>query len=402
MPASNDSPLTGAVPYYARRETVIGAAAEFIRERRAVFITFAASRAIIFTTIVLSQLVFGRGQFWYPGGLLSVLLHWDGERWYLDIARHGYYFLPGEFSNVAFFPVYPLLIKLVGFVFHDLRVAAVIVSNSCLLGAALLLHTLIRIDYKNARVADSAVTLLMFSPVSFFFSSAYTESTFLLLAVGAFLAARRNQWLIACLCGAALSATRNVGVLIALPLLLEFVRQSWRPGAGLRSLLTPRILLLGLIPCGLGFFVLFNYLKFGEPLAFLKAGATWGRKFASPMQTFATTLTGAWGVDAAAHEPFHRTVAVTALSAGILLWAAGIMLKVRASYSLYAALLIAVYLCSNSLEAMGRYMSVVFPLFLVAALLAVEFRQIYKPMLATSVAALTVLTVLQANGFWIT
>ncbi len=130
-------------------------------------------------------------------------------------------------------------------IWRNPEVAAVVVSNAALLGAGSLLNELIRLDYTDDRISRSALAFLMFSPVSFYFSSAYTESIFLVLAVGAFYAARTDRWLIACLCGMCLSATRNLGVIIALPLLVEFVWQRWDSQRGFKSLLHPKILLLG-------------------------------------------------------------------------------------------------------------------------------------------------------------
>ena len=380
---------------------LLSAVRDLVSRYRHVLVAFAASRVLIIGVILLSQLILIRGQYHFAQGILPVLLNWDGERWYLDIARHSYHFYPGRLSNVGFFPFYPLLVKSVSFLFHDFRIAALLVSNTCLLAAGMVLHALIKLDYKEGPAADHAVTFLMFSPVSFFFSSAYTESTFLLLSLGSFLAARKGHWFIAVLCGAALSGTRNIGVFIALPLLVEFIRQTWRREVGIKSLLRPKILLLGFVPAGLFLFLIFNYMKFGDPFAYVKATAVWGRRFASPYETFAAPLIGPWGGEAI-NEPFHRLVSVSAVAAAGALWASAVLLKVRPSYLLYAALLLAIYMCGNSLEAMPRYLSVVFPLVIALSLLTTRFQQLYEPLLACSIGILTLMTMLQANGFWIT
>jgi hypothetical protein len=190
---------------------------DLARAAEPVLVPFVASRLIIFALIIISKMVMVRAYYWHPGGLLSVLTQWDGELWYIGIARKGYTFSTTGPSSLPFFPFYPILVKLVSFVFRDMRVAAVLTSHACLLAAGFFLHALIRIDYKDPRVARAAVMFLMFSPVSFFFSNAYTESTFLMLATGAFLAARKGHWLVASLAGMCLAATRNVGLLITLP-----------------------------------------------------------------------------------------------------------------------------------------------------------------------------------------
>lgn len=357
-----------------------------------VLITFFTSRLVIIGVILLSKTIFLPGQFSHPGGLLSVLTHWDGG-WYLRIAQEGYAFTPGQPSSVGFFPLYPMLIWLFSAVLVTPPLAAVIVSNCCLLAAGLLLHALIRMDYRDHAISCAAVTLLMFSPVSFFFSSAYSESTFLLLSIGAFLAARRDQWLVACLCGGALAATRNVGVLVAIPLFIEYVRQVWRPGAGLKPLLSPRILLFALIPLGLGLFLLFNYVKFGDAFAYVKATAMWGRHFVAPSKTLASLPK---------FPEFYRWLFGGTLFVAVVTWMGAFFLKLRPSYIVWTGLLLTVYLCGNSLEAIPRYLSVLFPLFIVLGIVAVRFRWSYELIFASSAVLLTICTVLSANGYWMT
>jgi hypothetical protein len=357
-----------------------------------VLVAFVASRLVIVVVILLSKTIVVPGQFSHPGGLLSILTHWDGG-WYLRIAQEGYSFKPGAPSSIGFFPLYPALIWLLSGVFVNASIAAVVISNACLLAAGFLLNALVRIDYPNDGISSAAVTLLMFSPVSFFFSSAYSESLFLLLSIAAFVGARRGNWLAACLCGGALAATRNVGVLIAIPLFVEYVRQSWRPGAGVKPLLKRELFWFPLIPLGLGLFLLFNYLKFGDPLAYLKATAVWGRYFVPPWRTLAN----------AKHFPeFYLWLFGGTLIAAIVVWITGFVVKLRASYLVWSGLLLAVYLCGNSLEAIPRYLSILYPLFIVLGIIAIRFRWSYDLIFAASTTLLTICTILSANGYWMT
>ena len=357
-----------------------------------VLLTFVTSRLLIVGIILLSRTIVVPGQFSHPGGLLSILTHWDGG-WYLRIAQEGYSYKPGVPSSIGFFPFYPMLIRLFSVIFVNASIAAVVISNVCLLAAGFVLNALVRIDYRERAISCAAVTLLMFSPVSFFFSSAYSESTFLLLSIGALFAARRGNWLAACLCGGALAATRNIGVLIAIPLLVEFVRQVWKPGAGLKPFFTRRILLFGLIPLGLVLFLLFNWFKFGDPFAYVKATAVWGRRFVSPSQTLA---------GARNYPEFYLWLFGGTLAIAVVGWIGGFFLKLRASYLIWAGLLLAVYLCGNSLEAIPRYLSVLFPLFIILGVVAVRFPWSYELIFASSTVLLTICTLLSANGYWMT
>ncbi len=366
---------------------------EFLNGAGFVVAAFISSRLIIFSVMMLSRTVMVPAAWWHPGGLLSVLTQWDGELWYIQIARHGYYIRSGEYLPHNFWPFYPILIKLASIVFRDLRVAAVVISHVCLLLGGLCLNALIRVDYKDPRVSRTAVMLFMFSPVSFFFSNAYTESTFFLLATGAFLAARKGNWLVASLFGMCLSATRQVGILIALPLFLEFLRQFWTRERGFRGLLHPRILFLALIPCGIGAHMLYCHVAFGDAFMFSKAASAWGRSFTSPVETILFLRT---------YTRFYYIFFLSALIVTLAILLAGVFFRIRATYLLYATMLTAIYLCSKTFEAFPRYVSVEFPLFIILGLIAARYKWTYEPLFVGTVALLTLCSILSANGYWMT
>lgn len=344
--------------------------------------------------MLFSRMIFRPSGDWQAGGLLGCFLQWDASLWYLHIARGGYWFSLQSPSAMPFFPLYPILVKLTSYVFHDFRVAGLVVSNLSLVIAGLLFNALINLDYDDLRINRKAAMFLMFSPYSFFFSYAYTESTFLLLAMGSLLAARRNWWFLACLLGALLSATRQVGVLIILPLFLEYVRQYWKPGESIWRLVHPRIFLLGLVPSGLGAYMLFSHLKFGDALAFAHAAAQgFHRYFSSPKVTL---------YSAYRYLPFFGWWFIGAIVVSLVILVIGLFLKVRISYLAFAALLTATYLCSSTLEALPRYLSVEFPLFMILGLLSTRFRWCYEPLLIASIGLLTLCSILSATGYWIT
>ncbi len=364
----------------------------FSRNAIAVLVPFAGSRLLIAALLSLSPSVVVRGAFWHPGDLLARLTQWDSV-YYLHIARHGLFYSPETRGTVGFFPFYSFLVRIAAFVFHDYRVAAVVVANGCLLVAGFLLHRLVRIDFADRRIADASVMFLMFSPVSFFFSTAYSESTFLMFAVASFLAAFRGRWFTAGLCGMCLAATRNVGFLLAVPLGLEYLRQTWDRQRPFAALVNPRILSIALVPTGLLLFMLVCYLQGGDAFAYTHASAGWGRKLVWPLRTLSTAKTV---------PLFYGILFGGTVVAGVSLWFAGLLFRMRATYLIWAALLILTYLCSNSLEAIPRYLSVVFPLFIVLAIATTRYPWSYLPALACSVALLTVCTILLANGYWMT
>jgi Mannosyltransferase (PIG-V) len=363
-----------------------------------VLLMFGASRLVMVAVIIYSRQIVQRGphvivsgQEQHGGTLLDVMTQWDGV-WYRLIAAHGY---GGAMPPVAaaFFPLYPLAVRVVGFVVRDLQVASLLVSNFSLLGAALLLSALLRLDY-DEQVCRRAITFLMFNPVSFFLSAAYTESTFLLLSVGALYAARRGKWWAAGVCGGLLSATRPPGLIIGAPLLAEHWLQWRQEGQGAMRLFRPRLLWLGVVPLGLLAYFFYWYMRHGDWLWPMHAQQlTWKKTLAWPWQTFL------WPQNfTPSHIPLYQAI----VGAAVVLTAAGFFLRIRATYLVYAASALAFYLTWDTLEGLPRYVSILFPIHLVLALLSTRWRWLYEPLLGFSIALFAYCTVLFANAYQIT
>src|SRR5918992_5736431 len=149
--------------------------------------------------------------------LLSPLARWDAA-WYLRIAESGY---GGSEVRAAFFPLYPLLVRAVAAPFGAspgaLLVAAYVVSLAAFFGALVLLHRLVSLELGRT-LAQPALLLLSVFPAAVFFGAPYSESLFLLLAVGAFYGARTGRWAWAGVAAAGAAATRSAGGLLLVPL----------------------------------------------------------------------------------------------------------------------------------------------------------------------------------------
>ena len=149
--------------------------------------------------------------------LLAPLARWDSV-WYLRIADSGY----GESApRAAFFPLYPLLVRALATPFGAsegaLLVAAYAVSLAAFLAALVLLYRLTELEL-GRRLARPTLLLLAVFPAALYFGAPYSESLFLLLAVGAFYAARTGSWAWAGACAGLASATRSAGLLLLIPL----------------------------------------------------------------------------------------------------------------------------------------------------------------------------------------
>ncbi|MGI8436167.1 MAG: mannosyltransferase family protein, partial [Chthoniobacterales bacterium] len=115
--------------------------------------------------------------------LVNMWSRWDAG-WYHNVAEHGYNFSPDKPSNVAFFPVYPMLLRATHAVVHSRKaiwwlVCGIIVSNAALLGCLIYLFLLARLEF-DEETARRAVLYLLIFPTTLFLSAVYSESVFLL------------------------------------------------------------------------------------------------------------------------------------------------------------------------------------------------------------------------------
>lgn len=210
----------------------------------------------------------------------NTLIDVFGSRWdssfYVDIVRNGYTYQNVPLPSVAFFPLLPLLIRGVGFVVGDVLVAGLLVTNTALLAAMMVLYRLVDHEWGGA-VADRAVWYMLIFPTSFFGSAIYSESLFLLCAVAALYTSRSGRWTVAGGAGFFAALSRPVGVLIAPMLVMEWWMQHRRAAPHKRPGLAALCALL-LVPLGLALYMVYLQWTFGDALAFVRAQASWGRQ----------------------------------------------------------------------------------------------------------------------------
>jgi Dolichyl-phosphate-mannose-protein mannosyltransferase len=216
-----------------------------------------------------------------PPGSLNYWAHWDGA-WYSEIATGGY----GERAptSTAFFPLYPLLMRPGIALWGGPALWGVLFSLSATLLALFFLYRVAENLY-GSRAARAATLALAFFPTAFFLNAVYTEALFLALTTGSVWAARvRRDLLLAGLLGSLATSTRNLGIILLIPLIFEWLRN--RREFGLKGLAG-----LALVPAGLLAYAAFLWGRFGEPLIFARQQAEhWGRELANPF----TTMERAW------------------------------------------------------------------------------------------------------------
>ena len=180
-------------------------------------------------------------------GPVASLMRFDAQ-YYSRIVENGYSYSPMHGSNVAFFPAYPLVARVLrGRLGIPSSTALLIVANGCLAGAMFVFARYLGIrrqpkgdancrgdagspsppatflsapqsDAQRARSSAHALWALALLPTTFFFRMPYSEALFLFVALVALYAIERQwalPWTVAVV-GLA-TAVRPVGVALLLP-----------------------------------------------------------------------------------------------------------------------------------------------------------------------------------------
>lgn len=206
---------------------------------------------------------------------------WD-TTWYLRIVRHGYLVkhAANEIQPTAFYPLYPLLIKVVYTVTHSsLKKISFAISNIAFWLALVYLYRFTLNEYDD-RVAKYTIWLLIAFPTAFFFHCAYTESLNLLFLVLFFYFLQQGSWYKAMVAGLLASITHGFGLLLILPALMYlWINRRKFNGKALFA----RVLSLLIIPLGVFMYMIFLYIKTGSPFTFIYAHRFWHHKSSVPV-----------------------------------------------------------------------------------------------------------------------
>jgi len=307
-------------------------------------------------------------------GWHNMFTDWDklDANWFLYIAQYGY---SRHNSTAAFYPGYPMLVRLVGDLCGGhLLLAAYLVSNVALLAALVLLYRLTELEYDQASSRRAVLYLAIF-PTAVFLFGLYSESLFLLAAVGSIYLARRRHWWWAGVVGVGATLTRSTGVVIALALAVEAVHQTvedrrresqnTRSGLRLTATLVGRLAASVVPLAGTAGYLLFWQLRYHDWNRSITLEKTWfHRKFTLPWQTLWHGLTlavshGPMGDNA----PWTFDFVLVAVSLALAIWVA---IRTRPVYAVYTWGAILLFLSEplrgRPLASDPRYMVTLFPL----------------------------------------
>lgn len=358
-------------------------------------------------------------------GWLGAFSWWDGW-WYVGIARHGYLTFHGgdRQSSVAFFPLYPLLMREVAKAVGGALLAGILVTLMAGFVAVVVFHRWC-VEKFGAQQARLAVLLLVLYPFAFYLMGAvYADAVFLLAALAAFLALEHDRPVLAGVAGALATAARPVGLAVVLGLwILALERKGvWhvlraRVRAGGTRAQSPiaamapswravrsrfRVADLGVLlaPAGLAAFCLFLWARFDRPFAFLDTAGAPGWDQPPGFHTWFKVLFfkglahGPWNGGHMGHllVNFLATVVVAAFIPSVFR-------RLGVGYGVFVIVaVVATAVSTKDFVGMGRYTLAAFPCFAVAAEVLSRRPWLARAVLAVSGVGLLMLAELHARG----
>lgn len=231
--------------------------------------------------------------------LLRPFALWDGAA-FTEIAQQGYPSGPLDLGAGApghlwaYFPGYPLLVHLLGYLVPSTIAAGIVVSAAAELIALVFLAKLILLERGDEASARFACWALAVFPYAVYLTAVFSESTFLAATTASLYYMRRGRDGRASVAAAIAMLVRITGVALIPALIVDhLVRRRGRPGRGLIAILSS--LLAPLL------FVAYAWRSTGDPLAYLhvERSASFNRLFAWPWDgaraTFASFVGGPGG-----------------------------------------------------------------------------------------------------------
>ncbi len=337
-----------------------------------VLLLFAVTRVILTVIGVLSRMVFfppGKTYIfqYHTSTWLDIWSCWDSG-WYLHVAENWYdlaatptlpRMLEQGQSAIAFFPLYPGLVRIVGVVFGT-YLGALIVSNVALIFAGVFLYRLVRLRCGSDDAAATSVKYLFLFPTAFILSGVFTEALFLALLLGCFYYAERRTWLLVGILGLLLSLTRSLGALAIIPLAWEYLRSKDLKFKDIR----PDVLYLLLVPAGVLLFAAYNQYVTGDFFAFAHVQKYWGRVRVNPIGVL---------FEYAGKEPQHYVMLPIVFTIAVFIVLTAFIRKIGPGYWFLGMYSMLIPLSTvgkwSVLPPMTRFALAVFPLYVLGGML---------------------------------
>lgn len=212
--------------------------------------------------------------------IVGIFSRWDA-RHYIFISEFGYQSSGEEASYIAFYPLYPTLIRALSFLIPYPHIAGLIISVlGSIVGHFAFIKYLTEIGFDNEKCWRIAI-LFFLTPVTVYFSNLYTESLFLAETALFLFFLERRQYQLAVLCGFCASATRLAGIFLIVPYVFHFIdNKNWR--TNLTQLSQGLIIILGFL-----LYLLVNFIVYADPFYFRSVlSSSWQKEVGNPLLVY--------------------------------------------------------------------------------------------------------------------
>lgn len=294
--------------------------------------------------IVFIYLIFFTSSDFNEFKLLSGLKNWDSGH-YIGIAENGY----TKKYQFAFFPLYPMLIKIISILTGNYLSSALIISITSSVVGLWLFHSILKEEF-NKNLKKIIISLLIF-PTSFYLLLPYTEGLFFLLTMLFFYFLRKNIYLSSLFCALAI-ATKITGFALLVVLIYSLFKDKEK-----NKLLS---LLIAIIPFSV--FCIFQLLETKNLFYFLEAQAHWQRSLSLPFLGFLNLIIKISSTN------IEKIDINDIINLGFAVFGTGLVLRsfrfLRLKYSIFAAAAIALPLFTGSLTSFPRFLVIIFPIFI--------------------------------------
>jgi Gpi18-like mannosyltransferase len=339
-----------------------------------------------------------------PVTFQTLMTSWDqwDAKIYLRIAQTGYQ----PPYDLAFFPLFPLLIAIPGHLLGNWSYLplGLVISNAALLGSLFIIYQLAT-DIAGDQIARRTILYLCIFPTAFFFFAPYNESLFVLLSTGTLLALRHRRWWLAGVLGLLAALTRNAGILLTIPYLYEL----WLSLDGIlnnKRNLFLKLLPIVLIPLGTVLYSIYCWKLTGNFLTFATVQSHWSRQLSWPWQGFIQTI-----FELFFHQPFGSFNQVeilidTTMTVAFIILAFVGRKKMRPTYTIWMCLLLLSFLISPSVGqrdafiSSRRFVLEMFPGFITLTMLSINRPRLHQAILWIFPALLATLSLLFIMGKW--
>lgn len=307
--------------------------------------------------------------------LLPTITRYDTNH-YHTIVEHGY-----DAIEVAFFPLYPLVVNAARSVGLATVYALPLVSWLFTIASIIVIFHWARYELRAVKSRLSpywVIGLFLIFPTSLYLTIGYSESLFIFLTSLSLFAFRKNSYVVAGVAAALASATRVQGVALIVFFLLEYLTSRHRRHIALLPVAMSAI--------GIGGYMSYLWVTFGNPLAFIAAQRHWGRFDSSFVGNLVSSA-----------EPLHLWYGSVL---AVMLYA--VYRYLGRAWLGYALVFISLPIASGRFDSLNRYMLAAPILFIALSLWLNAKSELVRLLYIVSSAFLLAWSIVfYFNGYWV-